>query len=147
MTKTNIHRGLILLALLALVVPLYAAPDRGVVDNPPGTSVALDTKITLAPGEAASLRGERTTFRLVEVLSDSRCPTDAECAFAGEAILSVEITVGMQTRAEEASSAKGPLQAGDYLVVFDDLAPQRSSKAAFDPDAYELTIHFEVPKR
>jgi hypothetical protein len=74
---------------IALVLlPLLA----GCLDSPTAPrEVSLGQEFELAPGQAASLDGG-LTVRLEQVLSDSRCPADALCVWAGDAVVRVVVT-------------------------------------------------------
>jgi hypothetical protein len=53
---------------------------------------SLDTEFTLAPDEGAMARDESVRVRFIEVSEDSRCPTNAQCVWAGE----VKVRIGLQ---------------------------------------------------
>ena len=52
--------------------------------------VAAGEAFTLKPGTSARIPAAGLTVRFVEVESDSRCPTDAACVWAGDAVVVVE---------------------------------------------------------
>jgi hypothetical protein len=57
--------------------------------------VALDQEFSLSPGQNTMIRGENLVIKLVEVISDGRCPRGAICIWPGEANCIIEITVGI----------------------------------------------------
>lgn len=69
-----------------------ATPDPAEVDA--GRLVALEVAageaFTLKPGTSARVPAAGLTVRFLEVESDSRCPTDAACLWAGDAVVVVE---------------------------------------------------------
>ena len=50
---------------------------------------SLDKEFSLAGGQDATIRGEDLRLRFTEVLEDSRCPTDVECVWTGQARIAV----------------------------------------------------------
>ncbi len=57
--------------------------------DPQGDTYALDEEFSLQFGQVARLQGDETAFRFESVKSDSRCPSDVQCVWAGE--VTVEI--------------------------------------------------------
>jgi hypothetical protein len=45
----------------------------------------------LAGGQDALIRGEKLRVRFTEVLEDSRCPTQVECFWTGQARIAIEV--------------------------------------------------------
>jgi hypothetical protein len=54
--------------------------------------VSLDQEFTLSIGQTALVQAENLTIKFVDIISDSRCPQDVTCIWAGEVNCSVEIT-------------------------------------------------------
>jgi hypothetical protein len=69
--------------LLFCLVALTRCDEKG----PTGPSLPLDQRVTLARGEAGVVSGSATRLQFVDVTSDSRCPADAVCIQAGEAVV------------------------------------------------------------
>lgn len=61
----------------------------GCSDNPVAPSVPLNEPFTLAPGTSASVSGASLVVQFLRVSGDSRCPGDAICIHAGDAIVHV----------------------------------------------------------
>ena len=123
---------------LLLVVALGGACGS----NP--TIPSLPATVTLAPGESATAESVRVTF--VQVLSDSRCPTNAMCVVAGEAIAQFKITV----RGNEATSdlgvvdpAKRSTAVGGTTFVLEALQPHPIAGQSTDPKAYRATMEIK----
>ena len=71
---------------LSLFVVLWAADcNRG------PTEVSLDQEFELAIGESARVAGTGQVVRFEAVPSDSRCPTDVTCVWAGNALVLVRV--------------------------------------------------------
>jgi hypothetical protein len=51
----------------------------------------LNEAITLAGGQQAAIRGENLSLRFTDVPEDSRCPTQVECFWTGQARVSVVV--------------------------------------------------------
>jgi hypothetical protein len=56
--------------------------------------VSLGQEFTLSIGQSALMQGENLTIKFMEVTSDSRCPQDATCIWAGEVSCLIEVTKG-----------------------------------------------------
>lgn len=59
---------------------------------PSTTEVTLDSEFELAPGQSASFPGIGLFVRFDSVSSDSRCPADVVCVWAGNAAVVVSLT-------------------------------------------------------
>jgi hypothetical protein len=57
--------------------------------TPTGPSVPLSRPFILLPGEAATVDGSPLRVHFVGVVSDSRCPADAFCIQAGDAVVQI----------------------------------------------------------
>ncbi len=52
----------------------------------------LGQQFELSPGQSVSITGEGYVIKFVKVISDSRCPKNAQCIRAGEVTCSIEIS-------------------------------------------------------
>jgi hypothetical protein len=76
---------------LVLAALLFAACTPTRADEPPSAPVAVSDGIVIAAiGETADL-GDGLVVRPLEVLEDSRCPTDVQCIWAGRVRLRVDV--------------------------------------------------------
>ena len=75
-----------LLRLPAAAALLGALACNG---SPAGPTVLLNEQFTLAPRETASIRDTSLRLEFMRVSGDSRCPGDAICVWAGDAIVHV----------------------------------------------------------
>jgi len=71
--------------LVFCLLAATACDEKG----PVGPSVPLNQRVTLAPGETASVEDTAVRVQFVRVASDSRCPADAICVWAGDAIVQI----------------------------------------------------------
>ena len=76
-------RGAILSILILAGCTPSASPD------PAAEIRELPATVTLAAGESRVVNG--VTIRFAEVRNDSRCPSDVQCAWAGNAELAIEV--------------------------------------------------------
>ena len=78
-----------LICLLAFVILVLSLPGCTCRSNE--IEVSLDERFSLCLGQTAVITGENLKIKFVEVLEDSRCPRNAQCIWAGEVIVAVEI--------------------------------------------------------
>lgn len=57
--------------------------------SPSTPSTPLNTQIVLAPGQSSDIAGTPLRVQFLSVVSDSRCPGDALCIQAGDAVVRV----------------------------------------------------------
>ena len=106
------------------------------------TSPTVPATFTLKPGQTATTQGVAVTFR--QVLSDSRCPINALCVWAGEA--TVEFSVrgrGQAARYElqlGIDPARRTVAHQNIVLEFQALQPHPVGGQPTDPDSYRATI-------
>ena len=121
-------------ALLLLIAIVSVACGS----NP--TIPSLPATVTLAPGESATAESVRVTF--VKVQSDSRCPINAICVSAGDAIVQFRITARGNEATPDlslADPAKRSTTIGGITVEFDALQPHPAGQPT-DPKEYRATV-------
>jgi len=74
---------------ILLLVPFLLVCCTG---NDSSTSSSLGVEFSLRPGQQTSINGEDLTIKFKSVSNDSRCPTDAQCIWAGNAEINVDLT-------------------------------------------------------
>lgn len=128
------HPAGIIAACFVAVAAVACSPVETAVVATPGI------EFTLTPGTTATLSGEDTQITFRGVVSDSRCPVDVTCVWAGNA--SIELTIvqrgspvqtrilslnrgGVQPSADRAATeAVTPeIRAGDLTIRFVGLDP------------------------
>lgn len=73
-------------------------------------SVQLDQPFTLTIDQLAQLTDKELNLTFQEVLEDSRCPSNVECAEAGQARISINVTQMGQTPATLEMNTNPPLK-------------------------------------
>lgn len=102
-------------------------------------------EVRLAPGDIAATAdgGLRVTF--VEVVEDSRCPTGANCIWAGNARVRLRLEERGKTRAANLNTTLEPRRvataAGDLVLVALDPYPEAGRQ--IEPADYRLTLRLE----
>ena len=98
-------------------------------------------------GQVVTLDGGALRVRLVRVTSDSRCPVDVDCVWAGNAELLFEVggsrwrgrrTLGLNTNAAPERPGEG--RYGRYTLKLVGLAPQKRSGREIRPGQYTATL-------
>ena len=113
-----------------------------------GDQVQLDQPFALAFGQEVVLAEPDLHLRFAEVVSDSRCPTQVNCAWTGEARLVILAWIGAQTPqrlefndnpAPQARMDRLPYQ--DYMVQFQELLPYPENPDPPIPlEDYQVTL-------
>ena len=104
-------------AILSILTLAGCAPAAS---PEPATEVRdLPATVTLAVGESRAVNG--VTVKLVEVRNDSRCPSDVQCAWAGNAELAIE--VGAEPVSVNSHLDPKSATAGGLTVTFVSLEP------------------------
>ena len=120
------------LVLLLMAVALAACGRDG-------SAATLNTPIQLAPGQSAVFEDENLKVQLVDV-SDSRCPTDVTCLWAGEAVARLTISSkGKASEHELKEFQKGALDG--YVFEILQVLPARGAEAQrIAPADYRVTL-------
>jgi hypothetical protein len=111
--------------------------------TPVGPSVPLNQQFTLAPGEAAVLGDTGLSVQFVGVAGDSRCPADAFCVWAGDAILQMRLVdSGVVTTGElhTGDSNHASVTHRDVRVTLVHLLPYPYSNRTIQPGDYRATL-------
>lgn len=101
----------------------------------------------LKAGEAVAFDGGRLRVRFARVASDSRCPVDVECVWAGNAEVLLEVgakgrrgakTLRLNTNASPERPGEG--RYGRYTLKLTGLTPQPGSNRKIAPGEYTATL-------
>lgn len=109
---------------LLMTVCCFAACTDG-PEAPNVVTSEVDQPVTLHMGESARIGSPALVVRFVAVVADSRCPTRAECVWAGDGAVAEEITpAGGTARADTLHTLLDPKVAvlDGWTVAFTDLA-------------------------
>jgi hypothetical protein len=104
---------------------LEAAPTNTAVPSPTQTAVphataaSLDEPFALAAGTETAVGSEGLSLRFDAVLEDSRCPTEVDCFWSGQAIIVIMATeAGQEPVKLESNTNPAPDQTVDELPAF-----------------------------
>jgi len=104
-----------------------------------GSAATLNAPIQLAPGQSAVFDAEDLTVKFVGIDSDSRCPSDVACVWAGEVV--VRLSVRKDSRTKELSiKATQSLPVDGFSVTVLDVLPPRASSQRIAPADYRVTL-------
>lgn len=118
--------------------------DENPTPSSPIPEVTLSTPFTLTLNETIQVNtndasGLNVSFVAVE--NDSRCPIGAQCIWAGEA--TVQLNISSTTMPEQKISLKTnnqPVEFDGYLVTLIDLSPIPTMDVKTDPNGYRATL-------
>jgi len=136
------RRGIIA-AALALSVVACGSSERAPIEpslsqDEATVEAALGEPFKLKIGQTAAVEGTSLTVRMQAVPADSRCPTDVQCVWSGNARVDLRAggtDVPVNTHEEPHAAA-----VGDYRIELLDLAPQPKSTESIAASSYEATL-------
>lgn len=85
------HPALIVGAIAAFAIGCSSTSVAGGGSGSPDKNVVIAQPFTMSPGDSIAL-DQRGTLRYVGVKSDSRCPPERQCVWAGDAEVTFEWT-------------------------------------------------------
>jgi hypothetical protein len=108
----------------------------------PSDGVPLGQPFTLQPGQAATVADTTLSLVFQQVTDDSRCPADATCVWAGEAVVELEADEGPGgPRALQLSTTAAEKAVGDYTVRLTEVQPYPfASKPPIQAKDYRVTL-------
>jgi hypothetical protein len=124
---------------LAFVLVALAAGCGGQTTGP---SAPLDARVTIGYGQTLSTDGG-VSLRFDTVLEDSRCPMNAMCVWAGQAIVQVTVIESDRERRAEIRSdppASRTARVGDLRLEWQQLEPYPVAGRPMTPSEYRLTV-------
>ncbi len=100
---------------------------------------------TLAVGETATLEAVRTAVRFLVVSEDSRCPSQAQCVWAGDGAVVLEIAPAGGDAAEHTlhtnpESGPGAMVLAGYELTLLGLDPYPETPGDIASDKYRATL-------
>src|SRR6185503_21019058 len=91
-----------------------------------GSAATLNAPIQLEPGQSAVFDAENLAVKFIGIDSDSRCPSDVACVWAGEVV--VRLSVRKDSRTQELSiKSNASLPVEGFVVAVLEVLPPRSS--------------------
>jgi hypothetical protein len=104
-----------------------------------GSAATLNAPIQLAPGQSAVFDAEDLAVKFVGIDSDSRCPSDVACVWAGEIIVRLAVRKNRRTQELSISSTQSlPLE--DFVVTVLEVLPPPASSHRIAPADYRVTL-------
>ena len=108
----------------------------------PSAEVPLGREFSLKPGESATIESTDLRVTFLSVLSDSRCPADALCVWAGDAV--VALSVG-RTDVELRSTSAPETSLGAYRLRLERVEPYVYSGKTIEPADYRAVLKVTRP--
>jgi hypothetical protein len=116
-----------------LVAVALAACGRG------GATATLDAPIQLEPGQSVQLEAARFEVTFNSIASDSRCPSDVACVWAGEVLVLLAIRNEGRTT-QHAVKETQSATVGGYRVTVLQVLPARKSTGPIAAADYRVTL-------
>ena len=133
-----------LLQVLALLL-IFSCNDSGI--EPAASKVVPGEEFSLQYGQAALVQGTNLTIKFADVGSDSRCPADVICIWAGNADVRLEISglespvsVVVNTTVEPSS-----IVVAGYEIMLKRLDPYPVSTQLIQKKDYIATLQIAAP--
>ena|SRR5687767_7974024 len=128
-------------ATMGLVLSACATPSQPGGAGSPTTAIQVQAnrEFEIAVGQEARLQGTDIVLRFGGVANDSRCPSDVQCVWAGNAV------VGLSLRQGEAAATDAALNTtldpritkfGGYTIKLIDLKPVPNTGKAIPAGEY-----------
>lgn len=129
-------------APLENVNPSPAGEDTNIPDNTGGAGYTMPAGgTTLAAKLGETILFSEVSGKVIEVLEDSRCPSDVQCIQAGTVRVKANFTFG--TLSQDLTLKLGePVTFSGYSVTLTDVKPAKISTIEIRPSDYIFT--FEV---
>jgi hypothetical protein len=106
-------------------------------------SISLAKEFTLTIGQTANISSENLTIKFVDVSSDSRCPSDVECPWAGQVKVILNIKNGSSSQQVELTQLGGGnaegQKIGNYTYEFT-VEPYPVSTHQIEKNEYRLLL-------
>ena len=134
------------LLALGVCLALVACQPQGDAETI-AIEVSLGEVFTLAGGQEGVVNGEALRLKFDEVLEDSRCPTEVECVWTGQARIALLIRQGEAepVRVEFNTNPapgqnKQTAEIGDYTVELQSLDPYPETTEAIPFEDYRASL-------
>ena len=134
------------IVFVAAALVLSACTNTSHPDGPgvvTGIQVDAGREFEISAGQEAQVRGTPLTVRFSGVTNESRCPSDVQCVWAGNAVVNLTIAaagsgssdVGLNTTLDPKSTTFA-----GYRVALTGLKPYPRSGATITPGSYVATL-------
>ena len=108
----------------------------------PSAEVPLGREFSLKPGESATIESTDLRVTFLRVVNDSRCPADAVCIQAGDAV--VALRVG-KADVELRSNSAPESAVGAYRLRLERVEPYVYSGKTIEPADYRAVLKVTLP--
>ena len=138
-------RALLVSTALATVIGCATTPVTPTVGGVNATTEAsLAHDFELAPGQAASIEGTDVAILFRSVTTDSRCPVDVQCVWAGDAAVLLTVSPGSQGEEHDLTLHTGvePKTAAvsGYEIRVTGVSPAPHSGTPIPASSYRVTL-------
>ena len=134
------------IAFVAAALILSACTNTSHPDGPgvvTGIQVDAGREFEITAGQEAQVRGTPLTVRFAGVTNESRCPSDVQCVWAGNAVVNLTLAAAGSGSADAALNTtldpKSAVFAG-YRVTLTGLKPYPRTGATISPGSYVATL-------
>lgn len=148
MTRMTIACGV---TAIAALTACSGAPANDPTGSPNRNVATLPTTITLAPGGSIEVERANLVIRFDSITSDSRCPSNVQCVWAGEA--TAALTIGqlsgvMSAQLLSLSTTPGKDTATSYgkPLKLVSVTPPKVSTTAIQKSSYRIELLVGAPK-
>lgn len=126
------------LAAFAAAVILAAMPPAGAQE---AVQAQLDVPFELQFGQEAIIEQDNISVVFTDVTEDSRCPSDVQCIWAGQATIEVSVGVNGEDEGRHeltigAGESKASATVGQYVIRLAGLEPYLVSTTQIEPEDY-----------
>ena len=99
-------------------------------------------QLTIKHGQEKISKTGRISIKFVELVEDSRCPTDVDCIWAGVARIKVRLSRNGKTADFELNTNQGdkPAVFQGFKIGLKSLVPRQSTTSKYSPSAYTATV-------
>ena len=100
-------------------------------------------QVNVKVGNSAKVDKLGMTIKFVEVVEDSRCPEGAQCIWAGQARVKIQVDRYHKTLAVfvlNLNEGKNSAEYGDQTITFKSLEPYPNAHKPSDPKTYTATF-------
>jgi hypothetical protein len=108
----------------------------------PTAEVPLGSEFSLKPGESALVVSTDLVITFLQVVNDSRCPADAVCIQAGDAVVALSVgNAGVELRSNSAPETV----VGSYLLRLERVEPYVYVSKPIEPKDYRAVLKLTRP--
>lgn len=111
------------------------------------TTIPAGAEFELSPGGTARLDGTGIDLTMIDVKSDSRCPADVMCVWAGDAEVRLRARGGERDTTVSLHTTQEPrtVTVGTVRLELTSLAPPNQAGSPTPPSAYRARIRWSTP--